>query len=42
MPNDSYSGMYENTFKSIFDTYRNRLYSYVLAMTHSPYVARIR
>ena len=28
-----------DTFKCIFDTYKNRLYGYVLAITHSAYAA---
>ena len=28
-----------NFFNCLFDTYKNRLYGYVLALTHSPYVA---
>lgn len=29
----------ENTFKRIFDTYKNRLYGYVLSISHSSYTA---
>ncbi|MEP7375205.1 MAG: RNA polymerase sigma-70 factor [Chitinophagaceae bacterium] len=29
----------EDTFKVIFDTYKNRLYGYVLTISHSPYTA---
>ena len=28
-----------DNFKCIFDTYKNRLYAYVLAVSHSPYAA---
>lgn len=29
----------DDSFKRLFDSYRNRLYGYVLAITHSPYAA---
>jgi RNA polymerase sigma-70 factor (family 1) len=30
---------YENTFKTIFDKYKNKIYGYVLTISHSPYTA---
>src|SRR6187455_1629092 len=39
MPNNCYSDLHENKFKDIFDTYKNRLFGYVLAITNSHYVA---
>jgi RNA polymerase sigma-70 factor (family 1) len=39
MPKNTFEATYENTFKSIFDTYKDRLYSYVLAVSHSAYTA---
>lgn len=33
---DSYS---DDAFKRLFDSYKNRLYGYVLAIAHSPYAA---
>lgn len=39
MPKDFFEATYEDAFKNIFDTYKNRLYSYVLAVSHSAYVA---
>jgi RNA polymerase sigma-70 factor (ECF subfamily) len=29
----------ENSFKCLFDNYKNRVYGYVLAISHSPYIA---
>ena len=39
MAGNSYNEMYESTFNCIFDTYKNRLFGYVLAISHSKYVA---
>jgi RNA polymerase sigma-70 factor (family 1) len=39
MPNDCYNELHENTFRGIFETYKNRLFGYVLAITHSRYIA---
>jgi RNA polymerase sigma-70 factor (ECF subfamily) len=39
MPDNCFNEMYENTFNCIFDTYKNRLFGYVLAISHSRYVA---
>ena len=39
MPKNAIEATYESTFKSIFDTYKDRLYAYVLAVSHSTYTA---
>lgn len=39
MPADRYSDQYEKAFRAIFDTYKNRLFGYVLAISHSHYAA---
>ncbi|HTE13185.1 MAG TPA: RNA polymerase sigma-70 factor [Chitinophagaceae bacterium] len=39
MPKNAFEATYETTFKSIFDTYKDRLYGYVLAVSHSTYTA---
>ncbi|MFT3935845.1 MAG: RNA polymerase sigma-70 factor [Chitinophagaceae bacterium] len=39
MPMNSFDENFENTFKGIFETYKNALYQYVLAITHSAYAA---
>jgi RNA polymerase sigma-70 factor (family 1) len=39
MPKNAFEATYEITFKRIFDTYKDRLYSYVLAVSHSSYTA---
>ncbi len=36
---DAQSPYNDDSFKRLFDSYKNRLYGYVLAITHSPYAA---
>lgn len=39
MPANHYNDQYEIDFRAIFDAYRNRLFGYVLAISHSHYTA---
>lgn len=36
---DRHSNQYEKAFRIIFDAYKNRLFGYVLAISHSHYIA---
>ena len=38
-PERAFEPLDENAFKQLFDAYKNRLYAYVLAITHSKYIA---
>lgn len=39
MPAERHTDQYEKAFRAIFDAYKNRLFGYVLAISHSHYTA---